>query len=80
MPDLRAERAEQLRARHRLVPASGPSVPSPCISVCRIHADHGYCEGCFRTMAEISGWYRAGPDRQRAAWPVLMARMEKHAG
>ncbi|HRQ57480.1 MAG TPA: DUF1289 domain-containing protein [Azoarcus taiwanensis] len=32
------------------------SVSSPCINVCRIDADTGYCEGCLRTLDEIAGW------------------------
>jgi predicted Fe-S protein YdhL (DUF1289 family) len=35
------------------------SVPSPCTSVCRINAATGLCEGCFRTLAEITDWSRA---------------------
>ena len=30
-------------------------VPSPCISVCYVN-DSDLCEGCFRTVAEISEW------------------------
>lgn len=32
------------------------SVSSPCINVCRMDADTGYCEGCLRTLDEIAGW------------------------
>lgn len=28
---------------------------SPCINICKI-GDKGLCEGCFRTLEEISGW------------------------
>lgn len=34
------------------------SVPSPCINVCRMRADTGLCEGCFRTLDEIARWSR----------------------
>jgi predicted Fe-S protein YdhL (DUF1289 family) len=50
-------------------------VPSPCISVCRINADSGMCEGCFRTLGEISGWARSGPDAQRELWRTIGQRM-----
>ena len=29
---------------------------SPCIGICRIDDFSGLCEGCGRTMEEISGW------------------------
>jgi predicted Fe-S protein YdhL (DUF1289 family) len=32
---------------------------SPCISHCIIDADTGFCEGCWRTLVEISAWRTA---------------------
>ena len=29
---------------------------SPCIGVCSIDNETGYCKGCFRTLEEISNW------------------------
>src|SRR5260363_212248 len=29
---------------------------SPCIDVCRLNPQTGYCEGCFRTLEEIRSW------------------------
>lgn len=31
-------------------------VESPCISVCRMDDDSGFCEGCWRTRDEIARW------------------------
>jgi uncharacterized protein len=31
-------------------------VPSPCNSVCRMDARTGWCEGCLRTLDEITAW------------------------
>jgi prolyl-tRNA editing enzyme YbaK/EbsC (Cys-tRNA(Pro) deacylase)/predicted Fe-S protein YdhL (DUF1289 family) len=61
--------------RSRTVEAAGDMVPSPCISVCRINADSGMCEGCFRTLGEISAWARSGPDMQRELWRTIGQRM-----
>jgi prolyl-tRNA editing enzyme YbaK/EbsC (Cys-tRNA(Pro) deacylase)/predicted Fe-S protein YdhL (DUF1289 family) len=61
--------------RSRTVEAAGDLVPSPCISVCRINADSGMCEGCFRTLGEISAWARSGPDMQRELWRTIGQRM-----
>jgi predicted Fe-S protein YdhL (DUF1289 family) len=43
--------------------------------VCRISADTGWCEGCFRTLGEISDWSRSGPDAQRRLWQTITQRM-----
>tara|TARA_B100001758_G_C17824265_1_gene310972 strand:- start:300 stop:473 length:174 start_codon:yes stop_codon:yes gene_type:complete len=31
-------------------------VPSPCINICTIDPDSGYCMGCSRTQEEIDKW------------------------
>ena len=46
---------ELLLEKAREVDPAGP-VPSPCISVCRMDAVTGWCEGCFRTLDEIACW------------------------
>ena len=42
------------------------SVPSPCINLCRMSPTSGYCEGCLRSIAEITEWGRADDGRKRA--------------
>ena len=32
-------------------------VESPCIAVCKIDYESGYCIGCNRTIEEITNWY-----------------------
>lgn len=64
-----------IASRARLVCATGDIVPSPCISVCRINVDSGLCEGCFRTLGEISGWSRSGADAQRQLWQLIKERV-----
>lgn len=32
-------------------------VQSPCIGVCAIDEITGFCQGCFRTLEEIRGWW-----------------------
>lgn len=53
-----------------------PDVPSPCISICRMSASSGLCEGCFRTGDEIAGWSSAGNDGKRALWSLIEQRMD----
>jgi uncharacterized protein len=54
--------------------ASDASVPSPCISVCRMDASTGWCEGCLRTIDEIAGWSTFGDDAKRAVWDAIEVR------
>ncbi len=53
---------------------AGASIASPCISVCRIRADTGLCEGCFRTLSEISAWSQADEADKRQIWRVIAQR------
>ena len=34
------------------------TVASPCINICRMNARTGLCEGCLRTIDEITVWSR----------------------
>jgi uncharacterized protein len=40
----------------RVGPGAPAGVASPCVSVCRMNAETGLCEGCLRTIDEIAGW------------------------
>ncbi len=52
------------------------SLPSPCINVCRMDAARQLCEGCLRTIPEITAWSRADDaERQR----ILAAVAERRA-
>ncbi|MGQ7939848.1 DUF1289 domain-containing protein [Paraburkholderia sp. D1E] len=52
------------------------AVPSPCISVCKMDASTGWCEGCLRTIDEIAGWSSFDDDAKRAIWDAIE---ERHA-
>ncbi len=49
------------------------SVESPCNGVCTMDKVTGYCQGCFRTMDEINGWWGMEPSEQRQ----LLTELEK---
>jgi predicted Fe-S protein YdhL (DUF1289 family) len=54
---------------------TGPGqVPSPCNGVCRIDAASGWCEGCRRSLDEITAWSNMSDDQRRDVWRVLPAR------
>jgi predicted Fe-S protein YdhL (DUF1289 family) len=54
--------------------AAADTVPSPCISVCRMDRATGLCEGCFRTLDEIAEWGLASDQEKRAIWQRLAER------
>ena len=69
---------ELLAERARVVAASAADeVPSPCISVCRMDAVTGLCEGCFRTIEEIAAWGMAADEDRRTLWRVLEERARR---
>lgn len=72
-PDLVAVRALAARAAALM---EGEPVPSPCISVCRMSASSGLCEGCFRTIDEIAAWSRLDDPHKRQAWALIARRIE----
>ena len=53
------------------------TVPSPCQSVCTMHAPSGWCEGCLRSLQEIAAWSRMPPQAQRAVWAELPQRLQQ---
>jgi uncharacterized protein len=53
--------------------ATGAPV-SPCINICRMNEASGLCEGCLRTLDEISAWSTLDDDAKRAVWDAIDAR------
>lgn len=49
-------------------------LPSPCISVCRMDAATGWCEGCLRRLDEIAAWSTMPDEAKRAVWLQLSQR------
>lgn len=52
----------------------GRDVASPCISICRIDAGSGWCEGCLRTLDEIAAWSVLDDRAKRGVWLELHRR------
>lgn len=70
-PDSIAARPEQVRAAGRF---DSEPVPSPCISVCRMDAATGLCQGCLRTLDEIAAWGGMDDEGKRAVWAAIETR------
>ena len=56
------------------LPEHASPVPSPCVSLCKMNRDTGFCEGCLRTIEEIVAWSGADDDYKRAVWARLRQR------
>ena len=50
-------------------------VPSPCVSVCRMNAASGWCEGCWRTLDEIARWSAMDDAARLAVWARVEQRI-----
>lgn len=53
---------------------SSDTVTSPCIAVCVIDSESGFCKGCFRTMEEIGRWMLVDNDGRREIVEASEAR------
>ena len=50
-------------------------VPSPCVSVCAVNPDTGWCEGCLRNITEIAAWGQMDAVAQRKIWQLIQLRL-----
>ncbi len=73
---LLAIRADLIRTSGCFDLNSVETVPSPCISVCRMTEDRSHCEGCFRSIDEIRAWSGSDTAQRLAIW----ARLAQRAG
>ena len=51
-------------------------LPSPCIGVCQLDGDTGYCKGCLRTSEEIAAWLALDNAGRHAILDRLRARRQ----
>ena len=49
---------------------------SPCISLCILDPETELCEGCGRSLDEISHWSRMTDEHRRAVMTALPTRLE----
>jgi len=52
----------------------GGTCPSPCVNVCRMSPSSGLCEGCWRSLNEISQWGGMSEAAKLACWEAIEAR------
>ncbi|KAB2782961.1 DUF1289 domain-containing protein [Brucella anthropi] len=52
------------------------TIESPCILVCTIDTETGFCLGCARTLDEIAHWSSMSAEERMAVWALLADRHE----
>jgi len=52
------------------------SAVSPCINVCTLNVDSGLCQGCSRTLDEITRWSRVSNDERLIILATVARRRE----
>lgn len=55
-------------------------IESPCVSVCEINPETGFCRGCWRTRDEIKDWRVADEERRLDILEHLHRRREDAGG
>ena len=70
--------AENARQTCRKAEISADFVmPSPCLSVCKMDAERVFCQGCLRTIDEITRWSRMDDAGKLAIWRLIAERADK---
>jgi predicted Fe-S protein YdhL (DUF1289 family) len=76
-PDPTALLRKAEAVRNGTAPAQGlQKVPTPCRSVCTMNRRSGWCEGCYRTLQEITDWTTLGDDQKRQVWRLIAQRVK----
>jgi predicted Fe-S protein YdhL (DUF1289 family) len=51
---------------------------TPCIKVCKIDSERGFCIGCLRTLDEIARWSQVDDsEKERIYSEILIRKMRK---
>ena len=52
------------------------AIETPCVKLCVVDPDSGFCIGCGRSRSEIAGWITMSPDERRGVMAELDDRMD----
>jgi predicted Fe-S protein YdhL (DUF1289 family) len=55
------------------------TTPSPCTNICTMDATSGLCQGCFRTLDEITAWSRIDDPARSDILAEIARRRLAHA-
>lgn len=53
-----------------------PDIETPCIKVCVVDPESGFCIGCGRTRVEIGSWIGLSPEERKSIMAGLGERVE----
>jgi uncharacterized protein len=54
---------------------SRAEIETPCVKICVVDPETGFCIGCGRTRMEIGGWLGMSADERRAVMGTLPDRV-----
>ena len=52
-------------------------IESPCIGVCAMDEATGFCQGCYRTIDEIQGWWDLDNTQKKMVLDETNVRLEQ---
>jgi predicted Fe-S protein YdhL (DUF1289 family) len=52
-----------------------PAIETPCIKICVVDPETGFCIGCGRTRGEIGGWLGMSVEQRRNVMETLPERV-----
>jgi predicted Fe-S protein YdhL (DUF1289 family) len=52
-----------------------PAIETPCIKICVVDPETGFCIGCGRTRGEIGGWLGMSVEQRRTVMETLPERV-----
>ena len=52
-----------------------PDIETPCVKICVLEPETGFCIGCGRTRGEIGGWLGMTVDERRTIMSALPERV-----
>jgi uncharacterized protein len=52
-----------------------PDIETPCVKICVVDPETGFCIGCGRTRMEIAGWLAMVPGERRTIMDSLAERV-----
>jgi predicted Fe-S protein YdhL (DUF1289 family) len=75
-PQALLRKAQQVLHAAQLQASALQKVPTPCQSVCFMSASQPWCEGCCRTLQEISAWSEMSVTEQLQVWVEIVRRVQ----
>lgn len=52
-----------------------PDIETPCVKICVVEPETGFCIGCGRTRGEIAAWLAMGASERRSVMNGLPERV-----